>query len=292
MASIKGFLSGYLAKRKEQKYVNQLKLAVSKSNLYAQHDEDKVSFSHIGLLGDIVYSVPAMLALANGKNIELYLDITQKSLYPRSYKHYNESKILTEKSVAFIKPLLLSNKAVKICTKLEDQKIDYDLNEFRNYPFDYRMGHICRWYFLTFGVSYDLTKPWLFAKPNAHYKDEIVIARSFRYRAPEISYRFLCNYKNLSFIGLDDEYEEMKQEIPSLKRIIVSNAFEMAEAIAGCKFFIGNQSFPFSVAEAIKAKRVLEVCPQCPNVIVDGPDGYDFCYQPQFEKIIKHLVEN
>lgn len=292
MASIQGILSGFLSKRKEQKYVNQLKLAVSKSNLYSNLYEDKVCFSHIGLLGDIIYSVPAMLALANGKNIELYLDVTQQSMYPDSYKHYNKNKILTEKSIEFIKPLLLSNKAITNCSKLEGQKIDYDLNEFRNYPFDYRMGNICRWYFLTFGVTYDLTKPWLFAQPNVQYRDEIIIARSFRYRAPEISYAFMKEYQNVSFIGLDDEYADMKKAIPSLKRITVGNALELARAIAGCKFFIGNQSFPFAVAEAIKAKRVLEVCPQCPNVIVDGADGYDFCYQPQFEKIIKHLVEN
>lgn len=292
MASLQSILSGFLSKRKEQKYVNQLKLAVSKSNLYSNLYEDKVCFSHIGLLGDIVYSVPAMLALANGKKIELYLDVTQQSMYPDSYKHYNKNKILTEKSIEFIKLLLLSNKAITICSKLEGQRIDYDLNEFRNYPFDYRMGNICRWYFLTFGVTYDLTKPWLFAQPDVQYRDEIIIARSFRYRAPEISYAFMQQYTNVSFIGLDDEYADMKKAIPSLKRITVTNALELAQAIAGCKFFIGNQSFPFAVAEAIKAKRVLEVCPQCPNVIVDGPDGYDFCYQPQFEKIIHHLAEN
>lgn len=290
MASLQNILSGILSKRKEQKYANQLKLAISRSNLYSNHFKDKVCFSHIGLLGDIVYSVPAMLALAKDKNIEIYLDISKESMYPNSYQHYNKNKILTEKSIEFIKPLLLTNDAITTCSKLDNINIDYDLNEFRNYPFDYRMGNICRWYFLTFGVSYDLTKAWLFAQPNVHLSDEIIIARSFRYRAPGISYSFLRAYKNVSFIGLDDEYADMKKVIPSLNRIQVTNALELAQAIAGCKFFIGNQSFPFSVAEAIKAKRVLEVCPQCPNVIVDGPDGYDFCYQPQFEKIIKNLV--
>jgi hypothetical protein len=292
MSSLKNIISCFLAKRKKQKYINQLKEAVTKSNLNSSRFEDKVCFSHIGLLGDIIYSVPAMLALAGEKSIELYLDTSRETMYPESFKHYNKQKILTEKSIDFIKPLLLTNNNIKVCTKLSNQQIEYDLNEFRNYPFDYRMGHICRWYFLTFGVNYDLAKPWLFPTPNKEYKDEIVIARSFRYRAPEISYRFLSKYNNVSFIGLDDEYEDMKKEIPELKRIIISNALELGSAIAGCRFFIGNQSFPFSVAEAIKAKRVLEVSPECPNVIVDGSHGYDFCYQPQFEKIINHLAEN
>jgi len=31
------------------------------------------------------------------------------------------------------------------------------------------------------------------------------------------------------------------------------------------------------------------VFPQCPNVIVEGENGYDFCYQEQFEKIINNI---
>ena len=72
----------------------------------------------------------------------------------------------------------------------------------------------------------------------------------------------------------------------------VSNFLEFAGIIAGCKFFIGNQSFPFAVAEGLKVKRVLEVCFECPNVIPEGKDAYDFCYLPQFEKIVKQLYNH
>jgi hypothetical protein len=63
----------------------------------------------------------------------------------------------------------------------------------------------------------------------------------------------------------------------------------MASIISGSKFFIGNQSFPFSIAEGLKAKRVLEVYYRAPNIIVEGANGFDFCYQPQFEKIVANL---
>jgi hypothetical protein len=81
----------------------------------------------------------------------------------------------------------------------------------------------------------------------------------------------------------------MKKAIPHLKYHSVNDFLEFAQIIAGCKFFIGNQSFPFAVAEALKIKRALEVCFECPNVIPEGKDGYDFCYQPQFEKIVRQL---
>ena len=43
---------------------------------------------------------------------------------------------------------------------LKDQPVDYDLDEFRNFPFDYNTNHICRWYFHMYGITADLGKPW------------------------------------------------------------------------------------------------------------------------------------
>lgn len=289
MNSLKITIEEYLLKRKRNKFLKQLN-QVSVSPFKKLHAEDYVSFSHIGLNGDIIYSIPAMLSIANGKKIRLYLDVTQKTMYTSKMKHYNKDKILTPKSVDFIKSLILSNPQIEVCKILENEIIDYDLNEFRKYPFDYRMGHICRWYFLAFGITYNLSNPWLNVNPNYFFKNDIVIARSFRYRTLGISYRFLSKYENLKFLGLPEEFEDIKTQIPNIEYIKVSNALEMAETIAGCKFFIGNQSFPFSIAEALKIKRVLEVSNENPNVIVDGDNGFDFCFQQQFEKIISELV--
>jgi len=252
-------------------------------------EDNAVHFKHFGLIGDIIYAIPAMQALAQGRKIHLHLLINQQSMYKKSMKHGNKDKILTEKSVAMLAPLLLSQPGFATCDILHDQRVDFDLDYFRKYPFDYNKGHICRWYFQTYGITADLGKPWLTVKSGVCFENEIVIARSFRYRAPGISYAFLSQYPNISFVGLKDEYEDMKQHIPSLKYKTVNNFLELAEVIAGCKFFIGNQSFPFSLAEALKVKRALEVYFECPNVIPEGKDAYDFCYQPQFEKIVKQL---
>lgn len=291
MGSLQDLVSNYFLKRKEKKYVEQLRNFSPPTKLESNLYPDRTCFKHIGLIGDIVYSIPCMLALAKGKKIDLFLDISQESMYPKKFRHYNDNKILTEKSVAFIKPLILSNPSFRSCEVFSGQPIDYDLNEFRRYPFDYRMGHIARWYFLAFGVNYDLGKPWLQVKPDTRYQNDIIIARSFRYRAPLIDYGFLNN-QNVSFIGLPDEFEDMKTSLPHLKHVAVADSLSLAEAIAGCRFFIGNQSFPFAVAEALKVKRVLEVSYQTPNVIPEGENGYDFCFQPQFEKIVNELISN
>jgi hypothetical protein len=261
-------------------------------DLYPATDPAAVHFKHFGLIGDIIYAIPAMITLAEGKKIHLHLLINQKMLYKKSMQHANKDKILTEKSVEMLAPLLLSQPDFEVCDILTTQKIDYDLDEFRKYPFDYNSNHICRWYFHMYGITADLGKPWLTVSPDINFKNEIVIARSFRYRAPLISYNFLANYPNISFVGLIEEYEDLKKSIPHLKYSPVTNFLELAKKIAGCRFFIGNQSFPFALAEALKVKRILEVCFECPNVIPEGKDAYDFCYQPQFEKIVKRLVDN
>lgn len=261
-------------------------------NLYPVTDADAVHFKHFGLIGDIIYAIPAMKALAGEKKIHLHLQINQKSLYKKSMQHANKGKILTEKSVEMLAPLLLAQPEFAVCDILTDQKIDYDLDEFRKYPFDYNTNHICRWYFHMYGITADLGKPWLTVTPDLSFKNEIVIARSFRYRAPGISYDFLQAYPGITFVGLKEEYEDMKKAIPALKHRPIADFLEFAQIIAGCRFFIGNQSFPFAVAEGLKVKRALELCFECPNVIPEGKDAYDFCYQPQFEKIVKQLYNS
>jgi hypothetical protein len=265
---------------------------VVQPELYPATEAGAVHFKHFGLIGDIIYAVPAMKALAGDKKIHLHLQINQKSLYKKSMKHPNQGKILTEKSVEMLAPLLLAQPEFAVVDVLTDQRIDYDLDAFRNFPFDYNTNHICRWYFHMYGITADLGKAWLHVNADTRFKDDIVIARSFRYRAPGISYSFLREYGKISFLGLKEEYEDMKQQIPQLTHVPVTNFLEFAQIIAGARFFIGNQSFPFAVAEGLKVKRALELCFECPNVIPEGPHAYDFVYQPQFEKIVRQLGQS
>jgi ADP-heptose:LPS heptosyltransferase len=128
-------------------------------------------------------------------------------------------------------------------------------------------------------------------QPDESVSDYIVIARSQRYRAPEINYSFLKRYPKLLFIGVEQEWKEMQQMLPGIDYRPVNDFLEMARIIGGSKLFIGNQSFPFAIAEALKTKRLLEVYWRAPNVIPEGSNGYDFYFQPQFEKLAERLFE-
>jgi hypothetical protein len=135
-----------------------------------------------------------------------------------------------------------------------------------------------------------LSEPWLIAPKDSTMYSAIVIARSHRYRNPHINYNFLQKYSNVFFVGVEEEFLDMKSSLPNLKYKPVNDFLEMATLINSCKLFIGNQSFPFSIAEGLKVNRLLEVYYKSPNVIVEGKGAHDFLYQPQFEKTVEHLL--
>jgi hypothetical protein len=283
----------YNLRQKEARFVKGLPAAGSVIQPSSTGGSKEISFSHTGHAGDIIYSIPAMLALAGRRKINFYLELNQPARdFTPSMRHPNGKLMLTQKSVELFTPLILSQPHFARCEALHGQQVDYDLTAFRQLPFDYRMGSIARWYFLTYGINWDLGKPWLYVTPNTAYEDAVVIARSSRYHSPGISYGFLKKYTRLVFVGVPDEYNEMKKELPALEYAPVHDFLQLAKIIAGSRLFIGNQSFPFSLAEALKVPRVLEVYHQCPNVLVEGANGYDFCYQPQFEKIVSQLLDH
>lgn len=271
-----------------QNYKYQLKVNDLPSINFLDTPKALVDFKHSGHLGDIIYAIPAMYALAEKGKINLHLNIGQRIKVDGN--HPLKDIGLNEKSVAMLEPLLALQNQFQQIDIFKNQAIDYDLDIFRQFTFDHTKGHISRWYFNCFAVSYDLSKPWLVVPKNTSMSDKIVIARSTRYNSPMIDYSVLKKYNNLVFVGLSEEFKLMKAIIPNLEYARVSNFLEMASIIAGAKLFIGNQSFPYAIAEALKTPRMLESYYKCPNVIPEGANGFEFSFQPQFELLIKKLI--
>ena len=81
----------------------------------------------------------------------------------------------------------------------------------------------------------------------------------------------------------------LKKEIGNLEFHNCKDFLEMAMLIKSCKFFIGNQSVGYDIAEALKIPRLLEGCPYFPVIKPHGKRAYDFFYQVHFEKWFNHL---
>lgn len=249
----------------------------------------ETSFKHSGNIGDIIYSLPTVFELAKNGKAHLYLQTGQPAVYEKDF-HPLGNTTLNDKMVQMLKPLLLRQPKIATLETYNGLPIDYDLDLFRTYSFSLDNGNITHWYFNVFGIYYDTSVPWLIAPKDEQYSDTIVIARSHRYRSPMVNYSFLAKYPNKIFIGVKEEFDDMRESIPDLVHKPVNDFLEMAIIINSCRLFIGNQSFPFSLAEALKARRLLEVYHKAPNVIVQGKNGSDFMYQPQFEYAVKRLL--
>ncbi len=89
-----------------------------------------------------------------------------------------------------LQPLFLYQKEIKSCEISRGEKLDYDLDIFRGYPFLLDRGSISRWYFHVYAVSHPLDRAWLQAPEDPSVNDHIIIARSHRYRSPHIDYSF------------------------------------------------------------------------------------------------------
>ena len=48
-------------------------------------------------------------------------------------------------------------------------------------------------------------------------KNKVTIMRNVRRKNYFTNYKFLKKYENLLFIGLNDEYEDLKKEVPNLE---------------------------------------------------------------------------
>jgi hypothetical protein len=139
----------------------------------------------------------------------------------------------------------------------------------------------------------DLSKPWLSVPYTNHqpaYR-KIIINRTARWQNVLISYFFMERYRDrMLFAGTEEERDAFAKEWHfafELEYLKVTNFQELAQAMLHCKFFIGNQSMCYSIAEGLKIPRILELCPFSPNVHPVGKHAHYF----QFQRGLTYLVD-
>jgi hypothetical protein len=107
-------------------------------------------------------------------------------------------------------------------------------------------------------LEYDFKIPdsekykWIFFdEKNKELEDTILVHSSNKRINPYFKYDDLLN-QNISFLvsSNSDFY------IDGYKKYEVNNIYDMAVLINSCKYFIGNQSAPFSLANALDVKRL------------------------------------
>jgi ADP-heptose:LPS heptosyltransferase len=123
--------------------------------------------------------------------------------------------------------------------------------------------------------------------------DKVIINFTQRHRNYLINYFFLREHQDkLVFAGLAKERDlfckNWNLDIPLLEP---DNFYHLAQNIKHCKFFLGNQSFCFQIAEALKVPRILELFPMMPNVVPIGENAYDFYHQGGVEYYFNKMIK-
>jgi len=260
-----------------------------------------ISFKHSGNCGDIIYAMPSIGAVCKkyNKKAVIFLRLHTKANYYENAVHPLGNLMLNRYMFDMIKPLLMAQDYVEDVLIHSGDTIMIDCDIFRQESVGLPYGSISKWLCYSYpDMHCDLGERWLNYIPNEDISDlvknSIILNFTERYRNQWIDYKFL-NYNHLKlpllFVGTDKEAAMFKEQVPRIKHLKVDNFNELAAAIDNCKFFMGNQSMCYAIAEGLKKDRVLEICSFAPNVITYGANGYDFYKQNALQYYVEQLAE-
>ncbi|HAP01065.1 MAG TPA: hypothetical protein DCQ93_03980 [Bacteroidetes bacterium] len=269
------------------------------------------TFSCKGNLGDIIYSLASVKAYAEIHWPVRYLLVYDAPSYTPDHPFGNVA--MTLQAANMLKPLLQMQDYIKEVevvrhNEVDHASIDFCLDDFRDLPeIDYWRGNIPEWFIHLFRKYYnidihpDLTKPWLSVPKkylhfnNSEKKIHIYFSRSARYqnKIDLKAMRGKFNSENKPyFIGLPSENAEFVYSTLIDNHIACYDFAQIAFYISKCKYFFGNQTFFYSIAEALKVPRFLEVSPTCPNVQPIGNNAFKIQNQKDFEIMISKMTNS
>lgn len=196
-----------------------------------------------------------------------------------------------------LKPLLHAQEYIADYLIYHGEEVDMDFDKcrmeiFTNQPH----GSLARYLFHVYPqCATDLDQTWLGIN-NGELSNilisKIVVNFTARYRNYLMDYHFLKDYEEeLLFAGLPEERDAFcKQFGLQIQLLEVDDFLDLANIIDQCKFFIGNQSMCFWIAEGLKVPRMLELFPQAPNVIPIGEDAYDYYHNDEARYYFNKLL--
>lgn len=208
---------------------------------------------------------------------------------PAIFDEKGMSVCMSNKQWEMLRPLLMIQEYVEDCIIWEGQEFEIDLdllreNSFTPMPF----GNLFFWQQLVIPqMAADYSEKWINVPDSNNIfnelviSDHIIINKTERYQNQLITYYFLKDYQDkLIFAGTEKEHKVFCSTWNiSIPRLIVKDFVELAQAIKSCKFFIGNQSMCYHIAEGMGKKRLLEICPRVANVWPVQPNGFPFMHQ-------------
>ena len=216
------------------------------------------TFLSSGDYGDIIYSLPSVRALGGGS-------------YYFADRPWTRTR-WSNRVLSAIKPLIDETGYCE--AHLHDGEwIDHDFSTFRHGG--YKLGDTIlerqrRWV----GAERWDGKPWLKAEPNS--VSPIVINRAPRWKGFHFPWEEIIEafYDELIFIGLQGEHEAFQKEFGKVSFVPCGDLLEAAGIIAGAELFIGSQSACLAIANGLRKRSVIEVCPYGPDCFLNHDTNF------------------
>lgn len=263
-----------------------------------------IIFKHGCNVGDLIASLPGIKQVCEtlGQKAIIYQQLNVLAHYYEGATHpvinNGQQVCMNQTMFDMVKPLILSQDYIEDFQEYTGQKTTVNLDVIRDKCFvNMPYGMIQSWIMMAYpDMATDLSRPWLLnIAPDPLLQGKVVLNYTERYRNMMIEYFFLKKYQeNLVFAGTDKEHaifcNKWKLEMPYLK---VDNFLDLAQCINGAKFFAGNQSSCWNIANALGKPRILEMCnfaPNCQPFV--GEDNFGYLHQGSAEYFFNRLFQN
>jgi hypothetical protein len=247
-----------------------------------------ISFKFSGFSGDIVWYLNAIQQACAGleKKAAIYIWLDQPGKSYEGAEHPYGEVMVTRYAFDMLKPLVMNQPYVESFEPWNGEHIHVDMDKLRQVIVGMPYGNLAHWIGMKFiDMQPDWSEPWITTDNRISIltgmENKIIINRTSRFRNHHISYFFLKDYQDrVLFAGLPIEHEEFNKTW-NLKTdyLQVTDFLDLARHVSACKFFIGNQSMCFAIAEGLKVPRILEVCIYAPNVHPVGKYAHYFSTQ-------------
>jgi hypothetical protein len=237
------------------------------------------TFGHSGACGDLICGLPTILALGGG-----VLRIGR-----REFRRFNWYEALIPQFRTF----LTTQSYVEDVLEWNLEQVDFNMDDFRLNVRAAPSLQLVDAHAKCFNLTIDKTQPWIEVEPLK--EAEIVVSRSTRFHDVPFDWTPLEPYQDRAvFIGFQEEHEEF-EKLTGMKVRYLSelqgereDLFLMfARVIRGSKLFVGNSSFLWTLAEAMKVNRVMDVYHGYPNCLPQTPNGWTALAGDIIEKCLK-----
>lgn len=253
-----------------------------------------MNFIHSGCMGDCVYALPTIKSIQRQRaerfsKANLWLRPDVPETIPE-WAGQRQGVRMTRQQTESLIPLLKIQEGIGDVALYDGQPVDIDLDRFRDLDFNFLAGDVGRYQAYPWRAAPALYERWIRVEPSDRFKGCVLVNRTRRYLNERIDYKFLSRRPDVVFVGFADEYSAFSKDVHGIPHEQAPDTLELARWIAGAKAFVGNQSFCWALAEAMKVPRLLEVFPRLPNNVVHGPKGWDAIDGESFRAIAEDLL--